>query len=74
MKPVSIHDARKFAQKVGAKGVVVIVVDGSQFGWTSWGRGKQECGQMELFAEELMKPVENGTLDPWDAKGTVRFF
>lgn len=69
MKPIPIHVARDFAKKVGARGVVVLVFSGPPsrlFGWTSYGASREDCGKMERFAEKLLRPVEEGELNPWE--------
>jgi hypothetical protein len=65
MNAVPIHAVRDFAKKVGARGAVVLVFSGGQFGWTSYGASEEDCDRMRRFAEELMRPVEEGRLSPW---------
>lgn len=66
MNAVPIHDVRDFARKVGARGAVVLVFSGRQFGWTSYGASREDCDRMRKFSEKLMRPVEEGELNPWE--------
>ena len=51
MNAVPISTARDLGKRHGARRVVVITLDGDDYGITTWGSTREECRQLAKWAE-----------------------
>lgn len=51
MRAVLISTARELGKRHGAKRLVVIAIDGADYGITTWGETRAECQALRRWAE-----------------------
>jgi hypothetical protein len=62
MKKISIADARRIAESVGARGVAVIAFTYDEFAGTTYGTTKAECAMMGKWLDKLCADLSSGKM------------
>ena len=68
MKQLTINRARSLGKDMDAKGVVILAFgDDGELQAASYGRTKQDCGQLGKWMDHIYEAVESGEIeDPFD--------
>lgn len=66
MRAVTIAAARELGKRVGARRLVILAIDGEDYGITTWGETKAECRALAKWAES--RKAERVVADIADAE------
>lgn len=61
-----IADARKLCEELGARAVVLVVLDRDGFAVTSYGETREECRQIAKLNDRIADGLASGALPTWD--------
>lgn len=65
MKQLTINRARTLGKDMNAKGVVILAFgDDGEFQAASYGRTKQDCGQLGKWLDGVYDAIESGEIAP----------
>jgi hypothetical protein len=59
---LSIRAAQNVCEAAGARQVIVLAFDGSEFSVVSYGATKRECAAVRPLCDEIANSIEAGTL------------
>lgn len=68
MTDVTIGDARKICEKVGARGVIVLSFSAAAFSAASYGQTKAECRQVGKLLDRIVSMLASGDLKAWEGQ------
>jgi hypothetical protein len=62
----TIADAKRIAERVRARGVIVLAFDEDAFCGASYGETKHECRQIGRLLDRIVRQIESEELEVWD--------
>lgn len=65
MKRLSITEARKICESLGARGVIVIAFSEDDMAGTSYGATRAECADLGMTLEAIMDEIETEDISVW---------
>ncbi len=68
MKPVSVNLTRKLAKEHDTRGLIVLQFgfNSTHFSYTSYGKTKKDCGEMQKLADGIYDRIMSGELKVWE--------
>jgi glutathione peroxidase-family protein len=58
----TIDEIRKLVDKYAQDGAILIYFRGDQFGYTSAGKNKKKCTQMQFIANQIFTKIQIGEI------------
>lgn len=65
VKRLSITEARKICESLGARGVIVIAFSEDDMAGTSYGATQAECADLGQTLEAIIAKIETGAIPVW---------
>lgn len=66
MSPPTVVQAKRIADTLGARGVVVIAIGGSHVATASYGQTRRECRQVARLSDAIVEGITSGSLPSWE--------
>jgi hypothetical protein len=71
VKRVSITEARRICEQIGARGVIVLSFDEDDVQGTSYGATREECADLAETLEAIAEKIEREEILVWSFKGII---